>query len=271
MFRIANGVSLFFILNLSLTAAAQNASVGPGDRTTVERYNSTREKALVPGQKVNVFVWNVHKYTDELARQTVAKKSEIADFVLIQESMMGDGFTAFYESAKSMAWYSAKSFETDPGIFTGVTTGSKYRVVAASGILSYAREPVTSTPKMIVLTEIDIKGRSETLLIANIHGINFVSTAEFASQIEQLQNALLEHKGPIIVAGDFNLWWYERALVLGRMARNVGLDYVWLEGDRRTLPLDQMFVRGLSIVKGRVMSEQGGSDHWPLWGEFVLR
>ena len=45
------------------------------------------------------------------------------------------------------------------------------------------------------------------LVTVNLHAINFtLGTKDFQNQIEQLENAVKKHKGPLIIAGDFNTW-----------------------------------------------------------------
>ncbi len=256
----------FALLN---TRAVQAAAIS-NDRVDLVRYNPSATDVLKRGQTLKFFVWNVHKYTDEQAERTVAYMSKVADFVFIEESMMGGEFEKFYRSLKAMTWLSALSFSTDPAVFTGVTTGTHFTISNSFGVRSTAREPITVTAKMIVVTELPIEGTKETLLVANIHGINFVNNYDYATQLMQVQEILLAHKGPIVFGGDFNMWSLDRALMLHRLATNVGLDYVPLADDHRTLMLDQMFTRGLIVKSARVMVDLEGSDHLPLWAELIL-
>jgi endonuclease/exonuclease/phosphatase (EEP) superfamily protein YafD len=257
-------------VSAGLSAKAAQAPPVAADRVGLLHYNSQRSAKLKVGDRLKFAIWNVHKFTDSLALDTVEYFSETADFILLQESMVGGRYNSFFQNMADHQWLSAQSFSKGKFVFTGVTTGTRYQVSNSYGIRSDAREPILKTPKMLVVTELPIEGMSVKLMVVNIHGINFVSNADYASQLDQLIPILKEHQGPVVLAGDFNMWSIDRALMLNEVARLADLEYVPLDDDHRTLPLDQMFVRGLLPHEARVMNDINGSDHRPLWVDLEL-
>jgi endonuclease/exonuclease/phosphatase (EEP) superfamily protein YafD len=244
---------------------------GGSDRVGLIKYNSVSTPTARPGDTLKFFIWNVAKYDDPESVRAVTRYSQLADFVLIEESMMGGTYADFYKSLSGLNWYSAASFEKNQGEWTGVTTGTRLAVSGAFGIRSNGREPFLHTPKMIVITEHPIVGRTDKLWVVNIHGINFVDASVYVTQINQLEKALATHQGPIVLAGDFNLWSVDRALIVNAMATRIGLHYVPLKDDYRTgIPFDHIFTRGMTTVATEYMNGQGGSDHKPMWGEFKI-
>ncbi len=248
--------------------AAQVSTVS--ERVEIVRYNQARTAKVRIGDRLKFAIWNVHKFTDDLALRTVDYFSHVADFVFIEESMVGGRYERFFKNLGTMQWLSAQSFSKGQSEFTGVTTGTRFAVANSYGVRSNAREPILKTPKMFVVTEIPIEGVANTLMVVNIHGINFVGNGDYASQLIQLEAVLKSHAGPIVLAGDFNLWSIDRAIMVHTLAKRVGLDYVPLTDDHRGLPLDQILVRGLRPHEARVMVDLEGSDHLPLWAELEL-
>lgn len=131
-----------------------------------------------------------------------------------------------------------------------------------------AREPWLRTPKATLVTEYALTDRSETLLVVNIHAVNFTfGLGAFERQLEQASSVLARHEGPIIFAGDFNTWRKARLDHLAMLVDAHGLAPVQFdEDDRKRVfgkPLDHVYVRGLDVVAADT-AETATSDHNPM-------
>jgi endonuclease/exonuclease/phosphatase (EEP) superfamily protein YafD len=149
---------------------------------------------------------------------------------------------------------------------TGVLSAA--RVAAASACVQRAFEPLLQLPKAAAITRYEIGGSDATLAVANVHAINFtLGLGEYRAQLQAVAHELADHRGPMIVAGDFNSWSVSRVEVLSEVMRGLGLAEVLPETDTRSRfmgqQLDHVYVRGLDVVNAsapQVLS----SDHNPV-------
>ena len=148
------------------------------------------------------------------------------------------------------------------------------------------------TKKTILLTEYELGKNKPTLLIANVHALNFPpGSSGFENQLTKLKTIIEKHKGPVIVSGDFNTWSDEKLTYLKDIVTMLGLSEVeYANKDAiktapwycRSLmffifdrtPLDHIFYSQKFLKlnrKGRVLTEIKVSDHYPLSVEFKLK
>ncbi|SDJ77286.1 Uncharacterized conserved protein YafD, endonuclease/exonuclease/phosphatase (EEP) superfamily [Ferrimonas sediminum] len=141
--------------------------------------------------------------------------------------------------------------------------------------LSAPTEPVTNTPKASLMSEL-IMADGQSLLMVNIHGINFVTNAKYQRQLDTLESAIDRHQGPVIFAGDFNTWSDDRKALLDALAQRQGLASVPFansEGIKQFFghKLDHiLYSCQLTPVAGSadVLSHYTSSDHTPLYVQF---
>lgn len=195
------------------------------------------------------------------------------DLIFFQEFRLDKNIEQpFY--CEAMGWHFAPNISnshTDQHF--GVLTASKVKHVSGQSVLTQDCEPIFNTPKVSLITEYSLSGSRQTLLTINIHGINFVSTRKFKSQLRQLEVQLKCHQGPIILSGDFNTWNRYRMQNLSAMVDRLDLVQVKFTPTHSkhlkqwfTYPLDHIFYRGLSQSPGSadVLAEFSSSDHNPL-------
>ncbi|OFZ18202.1 MAG: hypothetical protein A2Z20_11790 [Bdellovibrionales bacterium RBG_16_40_8] len=236
----------------------------PNHDQILVQYGKSSDLEIRVDRELRITIWNVQKFTNGPAYRDLFKFATNSDLVLLQESMMGENYASYYTGMTGLTWTGAISFFDGPS-GTGVMTASRAKPTYEGFVQSEAREPIFSTPKMIAITKYKIAGSSDELMVANIHGINFVTTWIYESQIAQLKKAVKNHKGPLIVTGDFNTHMPDRYLVIKDMADSLGLKYVLMENQRFDyLILDHIFVRGLETKSARVLYEVNTSDHYPL-------
>jgi len=193
--------------------------------------------------------------------------------MLLQENLIGPGYSNYLANFKNMNWLTAVGFYFSGfnGIGAGVSTGAKYKPSSAEYIESEAKEPLAKTPKMTIFSKYKIKGRSQELLVINVHGINFVNPQKFERHIRQIERSLAQHKGPLFLAGDFNTWNLGRHEMLQEMVKRYNLKRVKLENEGRRVRLDHIFTRGIAIKKSLLFRNIESSDHYPLYflGRFL--
>jgi endonuclease/exonuclease/phosphatase (EEP) superfamily protein YafD len=135
-------------------------------------------------------------------------------------------------------------------------------------------EPLIRFPKSILITRFPLTGTHLSLMIANIHLINFAPhTTTYGLQVRQLTEILVNHQGPMILAGDFNTWSAERLAIIEEMAAGLSLASANFEADlvRKVFgyTVDRLYYRGLTMQEASVI-EASSSDHNPLWIRFKL-
>lgn len=190
---------------------------------------------------------------------------ERADIALLQEAIgKPDFINNLIFSRPDYCWTLANAF-TSKGFSTGVATGSNVRQLQNKALLSPVTEPITNSHKSILLTEYPLQNSRQTLLVLNIHAINFVSTGSFKKHIDQARDVLKSHRGPIVMAGDFNTWNAPRMQYLLKVAQELRLAKVpVMNGSPKILKLDHVFTRGLTILSAEELSQYRSSDHSPL-------
>jgi endonuclease/exonuclease/phosphatase (EEP) superfamily protein YafD len=259
-----------FAFSLPLGVYAQDIQAElPHENEILVRYGSTPQIAFDADKPLRVFNWNVHKFDNQQTFDSVQKISNKADVILVQESMMEPQTeNLFGRLLHGFETLGAISFYTQGAIGTGVSTSSRAHAQYVLPIRSREVEPVVNTPKMVLIKVYKLIGRQDTLAVANIHGLNFVPNWKFGVQLDQLEAALADHVGPVVLAGDFNTHNVEKAQLVRAMTQRLGLQYVWMKntpGGR--VQLDHMFVRGLKPKVALVLTDWRSSDHFPLWAE----
>ncbi len=138
-------------------------------------------------------------------------------------------------------------------------------------LLSPTPEPLTQTPKSALLTWVALADAPDReLLLVNLHGVNFRRAPILAEQLRALDPAIAEHRGPLVVAGDFNSWSRNRQTVVREFAERHALVSVFAVVEVEAEPrLDDVYVRGLLVRDARVLASET-SDHDGIWVELAL-
>lgn len=224
------------------------------------------QNALNPDQ-IRVLSWNIAKGQREGWDSDLTVLSHNSDLVLIQEARLEHGVHRYFDDC---CWAFAPGF-TRGNVTTGVMT------IASAETLRHIphahREPLTRLPKAALVTEYRLQDNEHTLMVANVHAINFTpGTLHFRRQLEGLYTTLREHQGPLILSGDFNTWRNKRVEVLSALVEALRLHSVEYEGDCRRQAfgqaLDHVFYRGMHQDRCRVLPVLS-SDHNPI--QVVLR
>jgi endonuclease/exonuclease/phosphatase (EEP) superfamily protein YafD len=150
------------------------------------------------------------------------------------------------------------------------------RSVKNACVQTQAREPLVRTPKATLITQYKITGMPDkTLLVVNIHAINFVDDKYFFRQLQRLQSIIKQHQGPVLFAGDFNTWNEARFAKLQQLVtKRLGMQEIPIPPETRQtslgLVVDHAFVRGLTYSSVIDLSQTiHSSNHEPL--SFTVR
>ena len=234
---------------------ALSCSTALGQPTVV---NST---GLAP--TFRVMSWNIEKSKNPGWEKDLLQLGGDRQLLLIQEASA----EAKIATALPQPLYQAfAAGYTTKSLTSGVLTLSSVEPILQCNLTAW--EPWLGTPKATNITEYLLADSEHRLLVINLHAVNFtVGQEEFEVQIEALRPLLTNHRGPLMVAGDFNTWSDSRGEHLQQFMTEHQLSAVEFAEDKRTTfwdqPLDHIYLRGLRSLEARVVVVDT-SDHNPL-------
>ncbi len=212
---------------------------------------------------INFLCWNIKKGHKENWREDLLDLVDGKDLVIIQEAVLGSELTDAFDGSYHLSF--GAGYQTRSRV-TGVMTVSKHEPLAQQNLTCW--EPWLATPKATNITEYALSDSDETLIVINIHAINFTfGVKQFSQQIKKVDNVLAGHTGPIILSGDFNTWRKKRMKILESLASEHELDALSFEEDHRKMVfgqlLDHIYVRALKADATGTHFVKS-SDHNPL-------
>ncbi|MDX1707205.1 MAG: endonuclease/exonuclease/phosphatase family protein [Desulfobacterales bacterium] len=215
--------------------------------------------------------WNIQKENRAGWEKDLVRLSQNADILIIQEAHLTDELKAWL-NRKPYYWHLVTAFEyqdTKTGVLTAASSEPDFICPQR------AAEPLIRFPKTILITRYPLAHSHHSLMIANVHMINFApDLSAFRKQVHQMTEVLIDHQGPMIVAGDFNTWSEERLAIIETEAGRLAL----LPADFKTdaarkvfgYTVDRIYYRGLTLEEALVV-EVTSSDHNPLKVAFRLK
>jgi len=277
--RLARRASTTTLVAFLALAASGCATVAADDRAWIARSGGPAPIPLAcppaapfpgdPGtlradRPLSVVVWNIHRNADPGWEQDLATFATASDLVLLQEATLTPGLRERLGQA-GRHWAQADAWSFD-GVVSGVLIASAEQPRAACVLR--AAEPLLALPKSTLVAWYRIEGRTETLAVANVHSVNFtLDTVAYREQLDAVGGLMADHRGPAILAGDFNTWSADRAAALAEFAARAGFtEAVPRRGTRSSflgMPADYLFVRGLAVDDAWVEPVES-SDHAPI-------
>lgn len=211
---------------------------------------------------IDVFNWNMRKTSLPNWREDYDRLTRGMDLILLQEASLRPDTVGHLPAVPY--WSFAPGYRTR-GAITGVLTLSSVEPLTRCTFVT--AEPVLRSPKATSITQFGLTGRDETLLVVNLHSVNFsFGLGSYKRQFEQIAGVLRGHSGPVILSGDFNTWREGRLRTVQSLAREFRLEPLDF-ADGRSLffgrPVDHIYVRGLTPRDVRTASVSS-SDHNPL-------
>lgn len=213
-------------------------------------------------EHIHILSWNIAKGRHRDWHGDLQHLTRDVDLALIQEATLEH---AMHQVIPDACWKFAPGFKSRRHQ-TGVLTVARAHTVKHTPHCHW--EPLTRLPKAALVTEYRLRGTEQTLLVANVHAINFTAgTAYFRHQLDAVGDQLACHRGPMVLSGDFNTWRSKRLSILNELIGDLGLVDVDFAQDHRRqafgYALDHIFVRGLHL-KGSRVRRVYSSDHNPL-------
>jgi endonuclease/exonuclease/phosphatase (EEP) superfamily protein YafD len=261
---LAIGVGTAFSATLDTTSIASRPEVlraAPGVWSS-----DIDSDVSISGSEIRLLVWNVHKGASDDWAGDFRTMSSDSDLVLLQEAHLREAFTSGLVDMPRWDMVDAWDYV---GLPTGVLTASNAAPLEVRALEQ--REPWLRTNKSSLLTEYRLAHTDLTLLVANVHAINFTAdTRAFRQQLIAVAELVSEHDGPVIFSGDLNTWRAGRREIVDAIARSLGLREVLFDGPRKQFgrfPLDHVFYRDLDLLTAAVPAVNS-SDHNPLMVSF---
>ena len=218
--------------------------------------------SLLPGA-IRLLNWNIQKNKKSELEVDIHRLSDGADLILLQEATRSFADTADlndrYHDTFAPGYRSSR-------VDTGVMTVSKATPLTQCSF-RYS-EPWLRTPKATNVTEYSLSDRDETLLVVNMHMVNFaLGLRDLRKQLDEVVLVIESHQGPVIVSGDFNTWSQARGRAVGKALGKLDLAPISFSSDRRKRvfgnALDHVYVRGGEVVASTSYGVES-SDHNPM-------
>ena len=210
---------------------------------------------------LDILSWNIQKASNDGWLEDMISLSNNTHLAFIQEAALQAQLGEV--QPRGPLYQSFAQGYTSARQHTGVMTLSSH---APTMQCNFTRtEPWLGTPKAATVTEHALEGRDDRLLAINIHAVNFtLGIEDLQEQLRPLVELLITHRGPAILAGDFNTWSEARQILVDRVLFQHGLEPLSFEPDLRTTAfgraLDHIYVRGLTAEHTEVVPVTS-SDH----------
>lgn len=220
-------------------------------------------------ENIQILNWNLQKGQRRGWQSDLELLAARSHLVMMQEASLDPSMTAHGGPARFAAF--APGYRSRD-LLTGVLTLSQFKPLGHCRLTAY--EPWLGTPKATSISEYALSGTDDTLVVVNIHAVNFTfGVSDYRRQLHQIREALQDHHGPIIMTGDFNSWRLRRQRLLKQLVTDLSLKTPEYTVDNRVRvfghALDHIYFRGFSaqpVVSPVVTS----SDHNPLVARLTL-
>lgn len=268
------------LIPLLLFTAMANAKIFwkhkiPRSNDVIKIINQKNRSPDSLNDEFNILVWNMYKGTNVSWPVDFRELTRNVDIIISQEFFLDENMSTVFTELNEFEHIMATSFYYKSETRTGVMTASRIGASAYDFTKSQYREPIVRTPKVILTSKYKITNGSE-LLVINIHAINFVTTRKLEAQLLSIKSQIKEHNGPIIFAGDFNVWTKKKTKMMRDYMEDLGLTEIKYDkfSDKRmkilNKPLDYIFYRDLTLTNAEILGDIEGADHKPLIATFRI-
>lgn len=245
----------------------------------IENHQYSQKELL--NKNISLLNWNIQKKNSDplwgVEFKNIIEKYT-PEIILLQECRFQKGLENILSLEHYGFIFAPNFLDIVKNRHSGVLTASQANHQCVSVIRSHAFEPLIKVPKIFLSTTYAIDNENKELLVLNIHAINFVGLWKFISQVQQLEVAIQNHYGPVLLSGDFNTWNRKRTHILDKiLAANGLLKVQFHEAHKKNIkkflfnyPLDHIYYRGLEVAMSAEALKTKSSDHNPLLVKFKL-
>ena len=210
--------------------------------------------------------WNIQKGGDPDWTDDLSTFTKEPDLMIFQEAALDMDAWEIVAAGHYRSFAPGYRTRGTAGAVTGVMTLSAAEPLTSCSLVSI--EPWLRSPKATMITEYGLTDTDQSLLVVNIHAINFtIGNKDFREQVRRALSVISGHPGPVLLSGDFNTWHWRQWKILGEMANNHGLTTLNYDEDHRKRvfgqPLDHIYVRGLHVIDATSI-RLDSSDHNPM-------
>ena len=241
-----------------------SAGLTPADMCT-ESLAGTSVAGYAPldSRDIEILNWNIRKGLDPEWATDLDAIGDEPDLMLFQEAALHTDDWGSLASSQHRSF--APGYRTKRSL-TGVMTVSAAQPLTQCTLMSH--EPWLRSPKATMISEYALTGTDETLLVVNVHSVNFTfGVRHFTNQIKEIESVISEHDGPVLLSGDFNTWRWRRTAIVQQVADALGLEKLDFDVDHRKRvfgqALDHIYVRGFEVMQATT-SQVRTSDHNPM-------
>ncbi len=203
---------------------------------------SLKHQEISCHENFTILCWNVAKLTLHSSYQEYLKsiiEDDSVDILLLQEVKKS---LATELELCDYSYILSPNIQTNKHIF-GVLTAFKISCEDELSLLTKKRELSYATHKVTLITRHKIS-QDDELVIVNLHAINFVKNSDFHTELENIRLTIKSHKGPMIVAGDFNTWNVKRVEFLREFTYDLSLTEVYFNDNSK----QKKFLRTVWII-----------------------
>lgn len=279
MLNILKVGCLFTSIVLSTQLQAKKFEIPPLSKS-FHQWGVPTKTALNP-DKVKVVVWNILKAKEDGFKKEFASFGQDTDIFMLQEVDNSEEFFDAYKSYPDHQIHFGASFKYKRGLWgsrylSGTAISSNIHAIDSGMIRTKDLEPFVKTPKVVTWAFFPVEGKKD-LLSVNIHGLNMTSNDDFARQLKECEEVILNHDGPVIFAGDFNTSDMEKLNAMWTVAWRTKLKSVKFENDQRKrsrfskIFIDWTLVRGVEVIDSEVYSPLEASDHKAMGVTFKVK
>jgi endonuclease/exonuclease/phosphatase (EEP) superfamily protein YafD len=229
------------------------------------------DKSIDNNGEIGLLIWNIQKQTQQRWMRDLSDYSEGLQLALLQETLFTQEL-AHWIKLRRLSATQVNAFSIQ-GESAGVMTIARENPSSSCG--STQIEPLIRLNKSTLISYFSLTNGT-SLAVVNIHGINFtLGVEDYQRQIKSVLQQLYDHKGPLIVAGDFNDWNESRRSVVRELVQSLELIEADYAPDNRVepsisdAPIDHLFYRQLEFKQAFVSLTQS-SDHNPIIARFHL-
>ena len=219
----------------------------------------------------SILCWNVAKLTLKSSYKNFIDlliKNYDFDILLLQEVKKS---ISIEFDLSNYSYILSPNIQTKRHVF-GVLSAFKTSCESELSLLTKKQELKYATHKVSLITHHKVSN-DKTILMVNLHAINFVNNSDFRNELNYIYTAIKSHEGAMIVAGDFNTWNLKRVQFLKEFTEALSLKKVEFEDDKNlkkifSNSIDYIFYRDLELTYSEVINSKNISDHNPIIAQF---